>query len=145
MNRHICLCYKWHQLVDRVVDYSCVPVAGQPMSLLIQSVLTAPPGFRQRNNTRLLSFTHLCRLLALALEWERSVSLGTDTALQAFPLSSLTVTPWRKCTARSSQLMPHTCSIWTWSETYSISSTSYMLHYSSGYMVTNTVWFGIEF
>ncbi len=59
-------------------------------------------------NVHILKSTNLWRLLALALEWERSLSLGTDTTFQAFPLSSLAVTPWRKYTARSSKPIAHT-------------------------------------
>ncbi len=59
-------------------------------------------------NVHILKPTNLWRLLALALEWERSLSLGTDTTFQAFPLSSLAVTPWRKYTARSSKPIAHT-------------------------------------
>lgn len=51
---------------------------------------------------------HLCRLFALALEWDRSPSRGTVIAFQVFPLSSLEVTPCLKYTARSSELIAHT-------------------------------------
>lgn len=53
---------------------------------------------------------HLCWLFALALEWDRSTSRGTQMAFHVFPLSSLEVTPCRKHTARSSQLIAKT---WT--------------------------------
>lgn len=51
---------------------------------------------------------YLCRLFVLALEWDRSPSRGTLMAFQVFPLSSLEVTPCRKYTARSSQLIANT-------------------------------------
>lgn len=61
---------------------------------------------KQPQHKHLQAQVHLCWLLAL--EWDRSPSLGALMALQVLPLSSLEVTPCLKYTARSSQPMAHT-------------------------------------